>query len=61
MKNVTGDDEWQTFNRRFDLLFGKDLQDAECCLLHICCGEEIHYFGGRYITVPIRFSAFLCC
>jgi len=25
MKNVTSDDEWQTFNHHFDLLFGEDL------------------------------------
>ena|ERR1700691_2239636 len=39
MKNVTGDDEWQTFNHRFDLLFGEDLRDAEGCLLHIRRGK----------------------
>src|ERR1700691_3628699 len=41
MKNMTGDDEWQTFNCYFDLLFGENLQDAEYCLLHICHGVEI--------------------
>ena len=41
MKNMTGDCEWQTFNCYFNLLFGEDLRDVECCLLHICHGVEI--------------------
>ena len=40
MTTVNGDDAWQTFNRRFDLLFGDDLQNAEGRLLHIRRGKH---------------------
>ena len=29
MTTVTGDSLWETFNRRFDILFGEDCRDQE--------------------------------
>jgi hypothetical protein len=40
MTTVNGDDTWQTFNCRFDLLFGEDLWNAEGHLLHIRRGKH---------------------
>ena len=33
--NVTGEGAWQTFNRRFDILFGEDCRDSSGRLVHM--------------------------
>ena len=35
MSSPEGEDEWQTFNRRFDAMFGEDCRDKEGRLHHI--------------------------
>ena len=36
---VVAEDEWSTFNRRFDVVFGEDCRNAEGRLGHIRCGQ----------------------
>ena len=50
MTTVNGDDAWQTFNRRFDLLFGDDLRNVEGRLLHIRRGK----YGMDVVCIYLR-------
>ncbi|KAH7904802.1 hypothetical protein BJ138DRAFT_1119065 [Hygrophoropsis aurantiaca] len=45
MQNVSGDDAWQTFNRRFDILFGEDCRDVDGRMHHIRQGPS-HGMGA---------------
>ncbi len=38
MLTVRGENEWATFNRRFDILFGEDCRDANGRLLNVSWG-----------------------
>lgn len=40
MSSPEGKDEWQTFNRRFDTMFGEDCCDKEGRLHHIHRGPH---------------------
>ena len=35
MTNIVGEGAWQTFNRRFDILFGEDCRDGSGRLIHV--------------------------
>lgn len=39
-KRVTGESEWETFNRRFDLVFGDELRDENGRLQYFRRGEH---------------------
>ena len=40
MTKVKGDLPWETFNRRFDILFGEDCRNKEGRLFYICRGRH---------------------
>ena len=54
MTTVTGDSLWETFNRRFDILFGEDCRDQEGQLHLIRRGKSGMHAVGNYLRTVVN-------